>query len=92
MQIAIFVMHLFGKITDWIEKKVLWGGERRDKRRLTDEGFSNGKKWRKKAIGWEIGQEGWKRWGGGVGGGGGGGGVGGGREVWTLEVSVGGWW
>ena len=31
-------MHLFGKITDWIEKKVLWGKERRDKRRLTDEG------------------------------------------------------
>lgn len=51
MQIAIFVMHLFGKITDWIEKKVLWGKERRDKRRLTDEGFSNGKKWRKNAIG-----------------------------------------
>ena len=61
---TIFVMHLLGKITDWIEKKVLWEGgweERRDKRRLTDEGFSNGKKWRKKAIGWEIGQEGQKR-------------------------------
>ena len=37
---TIFVMHLLGKITDWIEKKVLGEGgweERRDKRRLTDE-------------------------------------------------------
>ena len=53
-------MQLLEKITDWIEKKVLLE-EGRDKRRLTDEGFSNGKKWRKKAIGWEIGQEGQKR-------------------------------